>query len=121
MCLGGSTGCSEATEAWQRQRPDALVLDRHMPDLDGVELAERVRAEEQAEGRPRVPIALYTAYARSEVETVLEGGLFDTFLGKPLDRTELRQWIKSLESLARRQPPDANTNPGELHGNALHS
>ncbi|MBK1735534.1 hypothetical protein CKO15_09610 [Halorhodospira abdelmalekii] len=109
-----------ALEAWQTQRPDALLLDRHMPDFDGEVLAERIRAEEQAEGRPRVPIALYTAYARSEVETVLEGGLFDTFLGKPLDRTELRQWIKSLESLARRQPPDA-TNPGEPHGSALHS
>ncbi|MBK1736125.1 hypothetical protein CKO15_12760 [Halorhodospira abdelmalekii] len=110
---------ASALEAWQTQRLDALVLDRHMPDLDGVELAERIRAEEQAEGGPRVPIALYTAYARSEVETVLEGGLFDAFLGKPLDRTELRQWI---ESLARRQPPaDPNTNPGEPHGSALHS
>ncbi|BAU58665.1 diguanylate cyclase/phosphodiesterase with PAS/PAC sensor [Halorhodospira halochloris] len=85
-----------ALEAWRTQRLDALVLDRHMPDLDGVELAKRIRAEEQTEGCPRVPIALYTAYARSEVEAVLEGGLFDTFLGKPLDSTELRQWIKSL-------------------------
>ncbi|MCG5534434.1 response regulator, partial [Halorhodospira sp. 9621] len=107
-----------ALAAWQTKTFDALVLDRHMPGLDGDKLAEHIRAEEQAEGYPRVPIALYTAYARNEVEAVLESALFDAFLGKPLDRTELRQWI---ESLALRKEPETGTTTGEPpRGSAPH-
>ena len=107
-----------ALAAWQTRTFDALVLDRHMPGLDGDKLAEHIRAEEQAEGYPRVPIALYTAYARNEVEAVLESALFDAFLGKPLDRTELRQWI---ESLALRKEPETGTTTGEPpRGSAPH-
>ncbi|MCG5534315.1 PAS domain S-box protein, partial [Halorhodospira sp. 9621] len=104
---------ASALEAWQTQTFDALVLDRHMPGFDGDQLAERIRAEERAQGRTWVAIALYTAYARSEVEPVLETGLFDAFLSKPLGRTELRQWIKSL---VPRKDPEAATTPGETHG-----
>ncbi|MCG5534436.1 response regulator, partial [Halorhodospira sp. 9621] len=106
---------ASALEAWQTQTFDALVLDRHMPGFDGDQLAERIRAEERAQGRTQVAIALYTAYARSEVEPVLETGLFDAFLSKPLDRTELRQWI---ESLAPRKNSQTETTPGGSYGSA---
>ncbi|BAU58650.1 diguanylate cyclase/phosphodiesterase with PAS/PAC sensor [Halorhodospira halochloris] len=107
-----------ALEAWQTRTFDALIIDRNMPGFDGEELAERIRSEERAQGHTRVPIALYTAYARSEVESVIEAGLFDAFLSKPLDRAELRQWI---ESLAPRRPSDTATTPGETHGSTSSS
>nr|WP_255772073.1 MULTISPECIES: PAS domain-containing protein [Halorhodospira] len=109
---------ASALEAWQTQRFDALVLDLHMPGVDGDELAERIRAEERAQRCTRVAIALYTAHARSEVESVLETGLFDAFLSKPLGRTELRQWIKSL---VPRKDPDDGTTPGAPDGREPHS
>jgi len=71
----------EALEAVGKKRPDAIVLDRRLPDLDGLDLARQWR-------RPlshleRVPIIVLTAFTtRPDVEAALEAGC-DAFLAKP--------------------------------------
>ncbi|MFW6413082.1 MAG: response regulator [Oceanicaulis sp.] len=83
-----------AWSAWRDAAFDLLVLDLSMPGLGGAQMAERIRAEELAAGRSRVPIVLYTAYPRDEVEALLDGATFDAYLGKPLDRSELQRVIE---------------------------
>ena len=42
-------GAAEAAlEAFDRVRPDVVILDRHLPDLDGLEVVERLRSQEGA-------------------------------------------------------------------------
>ncbi len=42
-------GAAEAgLEAFDRVRPDVVILDRHLPDLDGLEVVERLRSQEGA-------------------------------------------------------------------------
>ena len=48
-----------ALEAVKRRRPDLIVLDVMLPDLDGFEVARRLRQQEGA--GPAVPIIFLTA------------------------------------------------------------
>ncbi len=63
-------------------RFDLAVLDMHMPDMDGVSLARRVRS-----ARPGLPMILFSSIGLREIE--VEEGLFAAFLAKPLRQSQL--------------------------------
>jgi PAS domain S-box-containing protein len=70
---------------------DLVLMDVHMPQLDGIEATRRIRAAEAASGRPRTPIIALTANAFGEDrEACLAAGM-DDFLVKPLDRERLAE------------------------------
>ena len=56
---GGVDACAEA----ERIRPDAIVMDLSMPDLDGIGAMRRIH-----ESRPEVPVVILTAHADEGVE-----------------------------------------------------
>lgn len=73
---------------------DVLLVDRHLPDIDGVEVARRVRAAER-DGHltGRTPIIAVTADASAgHRERCLAAGM-DAFLTKPLDLTQLQETL----------------------------
>lgn len=78
----------EALETLQRLGPDtfdALLLDVHMPGMDGVTLIKRVRELEAEQGLPRLPALALTAHALPEDrERFLAAGM-DESLIKPVD------------------------------------
>jgi PAS domain S-box-containing protein len=84
-------------EMIDRVRPDVLVADIGMPEMDGFELITRVR---QLPGpSAAVPAAALTAFARSEDRTkALQHG-FEMHLAKPVDPGEL---VASVATLVRR-------------------
>lgn len=70
----------EALDAVRVRRPDAVVLDRRLPDRDGLELARKWRA---SPAMAKTPIVILTAHAaRADVEAALAAGC-DAFLAKP--------------------------------------
>ncbi|MDI3469524.1 MAG: Two-component hybrid sensor and regulator [Pseudolabrys sp.] len=95
----GATGGEAAIRAWSRARDagepfDLVLMDLHMPGLDGLEAARRIRAHE-AGGR-RTPIIALTANAFAEDrDAALTAGM-DDFLVKPLDRAQLMQALHHL-------------------------
>jgi DNA-binding response OmpR family regulator len=71
----------EGANAAIAKRPDLVVLDRRLPDRDGLDLARQWRTS--ANGMSRVPIITLTAFtARADVEAALIAGC-DAFLAKP--------------------------------------
>ena len=86
----------EAVAASGAKRYDLVVMDIHMPGLDGIEAARRIRAAEKATGVGRTPILALTA---DVVETgrraCLEAGM-DGFLTKPVDPDELDAVLATL-------------------------
>ncbi|ATB36244.1 hypothetical protein CYFUS_001658 [Cystobacter fuscus] len=85
-----------AWEAVQRKRPDVIVSDVMMPEMDGVELATRLKASAQYRD---IPIILLTAKAsREEVVGGLNAGA-DDYLGKPFSPAELKARVRAAERL----------------------
>lgn len=84
------TGREALEEAW-REKPDLVVLDRGLPDLEGLEVLKSLRALD-----PVLPVLLLTGKADedSRVEGLLEGA--DDYLGKPFSLKELLARIKAL-------------------------
>jgi PAS domain S-box-containing protein len=88
----------EAVAAVAAVRPDVLLLDLGMPDLDGYELIRRIRSSPDARVRA-TPAAALTAFARAEDRTkALQHG-FEMHVAKPVDPAEL---VASVATLARR-------------------
>jgi signal transduction histidine kinase/DNA-binding response OmpR family regulator len=74
---------------------DLVMMDVHMPELDGLEATRRIRATEAAMGLPRTRIVALTANAFGEDrEACLAAGM-DDFLVKPLDRDRLADVLAS--------------------------
>jgi PAS domain S-box-containing protein len=83
-----------AFESWLAARAagtpyDLVLMDVHMPGMDGIETARRIRAAEAANPDARTTIIALTANALSdERQACLDAGM-DGFLVKPLDRERL--------------------------------
>ncbi len=85
----------EAGEAF-----DLAILDMHMPEMDGIELARRIRAR-----RPALPLVLFSSLGRREAGDA--EGLFDAYLGKPLRQSQLFDTLVGPAGARRRAPQGA--------------
>ncbi|KQY28152.1 histidine kinase [Caulobacter sp. Root1455] len=75
---------AEAVEAWREGGWDLVLMDVHMPVMDGVAAMQEIRRQE-AGARTRTPIIALTANAMShQVEALLAEG-FDDHVAKPID------------------------------------
>ncbi|MGY6553219.1 MAG: response regulator [Wenzhouxiangella sp.] len=81
---------------------DVILMDLHMPQMDGMATAHRIRDLDGPSARARI-VAL-TADTRPEVRSRLLTGGFDAFLNKPLSITELKDTIWELFVPARARP-----------------
>ncbi len=68
---------------------DLLLMDVHMPAVDGLEAARRIRALEAQVGTRRTPIVALTANAASEDRDACLAAGMDAFLAKPVERERL--------------------------------
>ena len=79
---------------------DLVLMDVHMPDLDGLEATRRFRAVETVMAVPRTRIIALTANAFGEdCEACLAAGM-DDFLVKPLVRDRLAEVLAGRAALA---------------------
>jgi type IV pilus assembly protein PilB len=77
---------AEALELAALERPDVVIMDLQMPEMDGVETCRRLRAQEAT---AFVPILMLTAMGDEEHLTrAFEAGV-DDYLVKPLQREQL--------------------------------
>jgi signal transduction histidine kinase/ActR/RegA family two-component response regulator len=89
-------------EAWKRGGFDIVLMDIHMPVMDGVEAARTIRALEVSESRKRIPIVAVTANALAhQVEGYLAAGM-DGHVAKPIEVTKLYDAIETAVAAARR-------------------
>ena len=84
-----------ALAAFRTARPDVLVSDLGMPDMDGFELLAQVRALGSAAGGDLPAVAL-TAFARSEDRLrALEAG-FAAHISKPVEPSQLIATVANM-------------------------
>jgi PAS domain S-box-containing protein len=94
-----------AIDSWLAARAagtpyDRVLMDLHMPGMDGVEAVRRIRAVEAEQAGVRTPIIALTANASVEDrEACLAAGM-DEFLIKPLDRERLAAALAATNKAA---------------------
>jgi two-component system, cell cycle response regulator DivK len=77
---------AQALEVLKETRPDLILMDINMPDMDGYTLTSRIKT---MPGFERVPIIALTANVmRGDKEKTLEAGC-DGYIQKPLDIDQL--------------------------------
>jgi PAS domain S-box-containing protein len=82
-----------ALELAQRERPDAALLDIGLPEMDGNELARRLRADPRT--RPALLVAITGYGQEQDRRAALEAG-FDHHLVKPVDLGKLAAILAGL-------------------------
>ena len=85
----GLSGVSQAL----RQRPDLILVDMQLPDIDGHEVLRRLRADEATRAIPC--ISLSANAMPGDIRRALQAG-FDDYWTKPLD---LRVFMRSLDTI----------------------
>jgi DNA-binding NarL/FixJ family response regulator len=84
--VGAAADGEQAMELVAEHQPDAILLDLHMPVLDGIAATRRLAAE-----HPEVAIVVLTTYADdSSVLDALRAGA-RSYLTKDSDRTDIAQ------------------------------
>src|SRR5215510_1614212 len=85
-----------ALDLLSRVRPDVVILDIKMPEMDGLEVLRRVKRAD-----PSIEVVMITAYASLEtVKLALTHGAFE-YLIKPFSRQDLEDVVR--RALVRRQ------------------
>jgi CheY-like chemotaxis protein len=94
-----------AVAAVEAERPDVVLMDVQMPEMDGFAATAAIRELEVARpGDPRLPIVALTAFAmKGDRERCLAAGM-DDYLAKPIRRDQL---VAVLARLAGEAPGPA--------------
>ncbi len=90
----GANGGREGLKAIQTHKPDLVLLDLMMPDMDGWEVYQQMKADDEMK---EIPVVVVTAKAQS-IDKVL--GLHiakvDDYITKPFGPEELRSSIERI-------------------------
>ena len=91
----------EALEALERQPYDVVLMDAHMPEMDGLEATRAIRSTLAPERQPQI-IAMTADTMAGYRERCLAAGM-DDYVSKPVHVTEL---VDALERAARGDESD---------------
>lgn len=99
--MSGQAGLNLA----QQEIPDLILLDLHLPDMQGGEVLKRLKPEPATAG---VPVAVLSAEAAPAVIRTMRDSGVVAYLTKPLNLTELGRLVDCLtarQSERSGQPP----------------
>jgi CheY-like chemotaxis protein len=96
-CIGfsvqGADSGVAAIRTWEEWNPRLILMDVHMPVMDGIEATRRIKASPA--GKETVVVALTASALDADRRTVAASGA-DDFLAKPCREDELLETIRNL-------------------------
>ena len=109
---GITTVCNgrQAVSAFQDQAFDIILMDIHMPEMDGLEATARIRAMETHTGAHIPIIALTASLMGDEIKKTLAAGM-DSVVAKPIDFNELTATMAKLIQKQGGRPRNEASDP----------
>ena len=90
----GAVGGSQGLEIIKREKPDLVLLDLMMPDIDGWEVYRQMKADDQL---AQIPVIVVTAKAQSIDKVLgLQVAKVDDYITKPFGPKELLESIRRI-------------------------
>jgi two-component system alkaline phosphatase synthesis response regulator PhoP/two-component system response regulator VicR len=101
----------EALEAAREARPDLIVMDVMMPEMDGFEALEKMKADPELSS---IPVIMLTAKAQdADVFSGWQKGA-DLYLTKPFNPAELLTFVKRIFSSQEEATPAFEMNEDDV-------
>lgn len=85
----------EAFEIFKLEKPDIILSDIKMPKIDGLQLIEKIREENQS-----IPIIILTSYSDQNTLFKAANSSIDGYILKPL---ELNNFLETFDKVIRRK------------------
>jgi PAS domain S-box-containing protein len=96
--LEGATG-AEALRLTREERPDLVVLDVKLPDLNGIEVCRLLKADPRTAGIAVLHVSARYVRTENKVEGLESGA--DGYLAQPVDAAELLATVRALLRMRR--------------------
>jgi len=93
----GAANGEAAVQAWKEWNPRLILMDVHMPVMDGLEATRRIKADPG--GKQTVVITLTASALDDDRQSFTQSGA-DDFLAKPLREEDLLEKIRALLDIA---------------------
>ena len=74
-------------------KPDLVLMDIQLPDINGIEAFERIRANAET---AKVPVIAFTASVTTGDRSRIGDAGFDGFLGKPINLKEFLETVRRM-------------------------
>ncbi len=86
-----------ALEIARAQKPDLILMDIQLPEISGLEVTKKLKADEELKG---IPVIAVTAFAmKGDEQKIREGGCED-YISKPISVT---RFLEVIDSYLRKQ------------------
>ena len=85
---------AKALEILARERPDLVLLDMNMPEMNGLQTLEKIRA--LPDGAGKLPVIAMTADALEDQRTLYLSSGVDGYLAKPVNPARIEAEIKAV-------------------------
>jgi signal transduction histidine kinase/DNA-binding response OmpR family regulator len=114
--IGFSVEAAENGEAairnWEEWSPRLILMDVHMPVMDGLEATRRIKADPRGK---ETAIVVLTASAMDDDRRAVARSGADGFIGKPCSEDELLETVRGLLNLSYvyEETVDANSQPAD--------
>ncbi len=103
MVCGEAANGFEAVEKAKLLRPDLVLLDLAMPEMNGAEAASVLK-----KSMPHVPIIVFTMFSENIGRSLTSAVGVDLVLSKP---DGMKALVEAIESLLRRDQPPVEPDP----------
>jgi diguanylate cyclase (GGDEF)-like protein len=126
MALGCKVDVAEngvaAMDAAAAKSYDLILMDCHMPEMDGFTATRAIRSIEQEQGLERTPVVALTADVQKGIQEQCFAAGMDDYLSKPFSQglleKSLRKWLLAEDDAATKQLP-AKADPTSIKGSGL--
>ena len=83
----------EAIQAAVDTHYDAILMDCHMPEINGFDASRQIREYENQQGLLRTPIVALTADVKKGIEAECTEAGMDGYLSKPFNQNKLAELL----------------------------
>ncbi len=95
-----ATSGAEGVRLAVEQRPDLILMDIQLPDIDGIEVLRQIRDQRALDATP--VLAVSASVMPDEQQKVLSSG-FDAFIIKPIALKQFRETVQQFLTQGRKR------------------